>query len=115
MEVNFESKSLVNGRSDIKATLSWIGEGVMEDYDPSDPKDEPLLRFDLDVLEDGVWSEVDNGSYCTQLNALNMTDELTDKALKLILSKVDSAIHANSHKRICEELSWINIDFVSKH
>lgn len=48
--------------------IEWVrlGEGYGGDYNPDDPEDEELLRFDLTVRdEDGEWPLEANESRCT--------------------------------------------------
>jgi hypothetical protein len=67
--------------------VEWVdlGEGIFGDYDPSDPKDIPLLRYDAYVNRKHVnpeeyddnglmWLDPENSSFCTTIG----TD--TDKA-----------------------------------
>lgn len=83
---------------------TYLNEGYDGDYDPNDPDDKPLLRFD-------VWCddfEVLDASYCTHVPAT--TDRAT---LQRMLSHIMNAVFENVHqgkgvKKICERLSWIN-------
>ena len=95
--------------------LSWdCGEGVCGDYDPEDDDDVPLLRFDVIYGKDP--EQVENGSYCTQLEA---TDDrrLLVKAAQTILKeaenslsvKEDGTLERNGFKRTMEWLSWIQV------
>ncbi len=92
--------------------IDWvnIGEGFDGDYDPENPDDVNLLRFDV-YRNDGVnWVEVDDGSYCTQVPA--KTNHAT---LRRILSSFMDYIHdditsVGKAKRKCEQLSWTDLD-----
>jgi hypothetical protein len=54
---------LVAGR--VKVEWSELGEGSDGDFDPSDPDDVELLRFDFYALVRGEWVAVADASYCT--------------------------------------------------
>lgn len=84
------------------------GEGWFGDYDQEDSEDEPLLRFDISLLdESGDRIPVDNGSYCTALSARS-NPAVVDKALKLIMNEVrDAVLEGSSIKKTCEKLSWM--------
>lgn len=102
-----------------------IGEGRCGDYDPEDPDDEPLLRFDVQISEaasplaedpasvgvenpddpDYGWYWVRDGSYCTQVNAENVTGAQMHRLLRRILSEVDGETH--SVRRQLEQASWL--------
>ena len=66
------------------------GEGVDGCYDPSDPNDIPLMRFNVDALIDGEWTGLDDASYCTQIDARLPAKEHRRLA-KLILDEVYDA------------------------
>jgi len=97
--------------------VEWVdlGEGWNGDYDPSDPEDTPLLRFDVlqlaDVFDnpnadpvDETWEQMDDASYCTQMPA-DSSDDILRRAAELIMN----ATYGKSNiKKICEELSWIH-------
>ena len=107
----------------IKVSLhDECGEGCWGDYDPTDPEDTPLLRFDVDALPavwekysrrgqapDQEWIAIDDASYCTQLSAETMTPEQGAACVQLIMQKVKGNILGGSSiKRICEGLSWLD-------
>lgn len=106
--MSFQFEPLTLTREAVRATFRHIGEGYGGEYDPTDPSDEPLLRFDIDVLRQGGWEPVDNASYCTRLSAL-AAPALQRHALYLILNKVhDEYDKGNDLAPICRELSWID-------
>src|SRR5690606_2687249 len=49
--------------------VDWLGEGNEGDYDPMDPSDIPLLRFDVQLRDNHGWQDCDDASYCTQVPA----------------------------------------------
>jgi len=97
--------------------VEWvdIGEGWSGDYNPDDPTDTPLLRFDVlqlvDVFDnpnadpvDEVWDVIDDASYCTQMPADTSEADLR-RAAEIIM---DATYGQTNIKKICEELSWIS-------
>lgn len=55
-----------------RVAVSWgdLGEGHAGDYDPDDPTDEPLLRFELEVrrFHGGGWIPMWSDGYCTSVS-----------------------------------------------
>jgi len=89
-----------------------IGEGWSGEWDPDDPEDQNLLRFDLHVRAQGAtqdpdewWEDVDDASYCTRMPA-DADDDLLHQALAYIAREFEWA-YPTHHKRRLEELSWI--------
>ena len=80
-----------------------IGEGLSGDYDPTDPDDQPLLRFTTERRNDaGEWEEVPDGSYCTLLPT-----DTAHEALARAAEPILDALEQPSPKRRLEELSWL--------
>lgn len=100
-----ELPELIKGKFRVEWT--YIGEGINGDFNKEDQNDVPLLRFYVSELNDeGEWDEI--GSYCT-LFPLNTTKEDQEKALVLIMNRVETACHRESGIRHeLEELSWID-------
>lgn len=100
--------------------VDWVNldEGYSGDYDPDDPEDVNLLRFD--VYERGdpkeSWNPVDDGSYCTMMPA-NAPIPILEKALRRIFDAYREHIDhfpGESLNRIGEKMSHISdedIDF----
>ena len=96
--------------------VEWIdiGEGWSGDYNPDDPTDTPLLRFDVLELTkvEGLfsdspeleWEVLDDASYCTQMPADTSEADLR-RAAEIIM---DATYGKTNIKKICEELSWIS-------
>jgi hypothetical protein len=118
---NPDSETVVSVSDDvIRIDLVNIGEGLSGDYNPDDPDDVNLLRFDAyvnnpDTDEDysGGWLEIEDASYCTRLPA-DSDMEALEKAAKLIHSRYrdvigsyDDYLNGPSVKKLGEELSWI--------
>ena len=84
-------------------------EGWNGDFDPDDPNDCLLLRFDVDFMDNGSWEPVDNGSMCTRLPA-DLEPVKAQQALQIIMNEVGDAVRAGiSIKKACEHLSWIEV------
>jgi len=89
-----------------KVELVELGEGWDGDYDPNDPNDEELFRFDVYLKKDGKWIDPGDVSYCTQL-PVTLTREKQRIALEIIVDRLyDQPV--SYWKKICEELSWID-------
>lgn len=99
-----------------KLRVDWYesGEGYHGDYNPNDPEDEELLRFDVYVKrpETHEWEEVDDASYCTTVPANTDVEALT-KTLQVIFDEynevIDDYINGASVKKLGERLSWIKV------
>jgi len=82
-------------------------EGYDGDYDPQDPNDKLLMRFDVDRLVDGSWEPVDDASYCTHIPA-DIEPAQAHKIVDFIFNEVYEAVSQHiSVKKRCEMLSWI--------
>lgn len=101
----------------LSVSLNWdCGEGLSGDYDENDPDDRPLLRFDVSYEpKKGMYYELDDASYCTQL-MVGDDRKLLKKAAEIILKEAENTFHydekndtASVGKRIMEGLSWIQI------
>lgn len=97
---------------EVKVVIGWIGEGWQGDYDPDDPDDQPLLRFDAydlnrppDIYGPHSRSFQDT-SYCTRLPAT-----IPPEVLKSVCRVIAVSLADESHwKRPCEEWSWVNAE-----
>lgn len=89
--------------------VEWValGEGYSGDYDPSNPDDVELLRFDVEVREAGEWVPFDDGSYCTLMPA-DAPEPILAAGLNLILTM----FRMDPSKRTLERLSWIDPTWV---
>lgn len=97
-------------QDNVRVTLSDdTFEGYNGDYDPNDPDDQLLMRFDVYHLVNGDWEAVDNASYCTNLpNTIKPED--AERVMGYILSEVADAVRQDiSIKKRCERLSWIEV------
>lgn len=91
-------------RENRMVTLSHIGEGSMVGYyNPNDPEDEPLLRFDIYEMVDGEWEAMDDASYCTGISAFEKP-----KVIKQVLHTImDETFDLDRVKKRAERLSWL--------
>jgi len=101
--LNFDADRLSLDNGEVLIEWSRLGEGWNGDYDPYDPEDVELLRFDVSVsvrhpkvdeftegyIHDGEWVAVPDASYCTQV-PVNTPLRLLRKGLELILTKCTS-------------------------
>jgi hypothetical protein len=118
--------TLIKGR----VRVEWVelGEGWIGDYNPDNPEDEELLRFDvswwlpdtddpenLDPTNEnafGDWSDPGDASYCTAF-PVKATPEQRQKGLELIMGEVyEPLVSGHSIKKLCERLSWIGLDWL---
>jgi hypothetical protein len=96
------SHELVQGNR--KVTLCFIGEGYNGEYDPSDPEDAPLLRFDIYELINGEWEAMDDASYCTGIRADSEPDVIV-RHLQTIMAFTGPLARV---KKAAEQLSWLS-------
>ena len=87
----------------IKVEWTDIGEGLSGDYDPDNPDDISLLRFDVYVVRNGKWSE----------------DVVTLKRAAAYLAKEYADVLADdpdtSVKKLGERLSWISPEWFQEN
>lgn len=88
--------------------VEWVnlGEGKDGDYDPNDPEDVELLRFDVSFNGELV----SDGSYCT-LMPVRTSEYVLRKGLERIMDAIKDKCSKGdcieSCKKVFEELSWI--------
>lgn len=101
----FRDVDLVKGN--VKVTLTDIGEGYNGDYDPEDPEDAPLLRFDV-YRWDGIdWEAVEDASYCTAIPVTTPRERLVELAAVIMDAVHDDVVAGISVKKTGESLSWL--------
>jgi hypothetical protein len=103
-------------KSGTEVMVEWsdLGEGWDGDYNPEDPDDTSLLRFDVSVKRDGEWEAVDSASYCTQVPVATPED-VKAKGLEMIMDEViDALAEDNSIRKACERMSWICPDSINR-
>lgn len=109
----------------VKVEWTDIGEGLCGDYDPDDPTDEPLLRFDawvkvtgtsmdeirgLEFSEGDEWGYRENGSYCTMTNA-NTHGPVLVALAQLIADELADNLDNGGWKSTGERMSFVNPDW----
>ncbi len=111
-------------RDGIKVRLIDEGEGVNGKFDPENPEDVPLLRFDvftsgdLDVGsghfdhadEDGEWFREEGGGCCTQLPA-TMNEDEKRQALEVLMDPIRSfLVDGVGDGKVYQRLSWASLE-----
>lgn len=92
--------------------VEWYNadEGVCGDYNPDDPDDVNLLRFDVYIKRNGSWEAVDDASYCTCMPA-DTSPEILRAALRMLLKEYTNALRSDpeySVKKLGETMSWMS-------
>lgn len=93
--------------------VSWVslGESLLGgDFDPAEPGDVEVLRFDVYEKIGGEWEAVDDASYCTQVPVDTDTELLKQHLLQIMNTVYDRVMRGESIKKICESLSWLPED-----
>ena len=95
--------------------VEWVNcdEGIHGDYNPEDPDDINLLRFDVYLARDGRWEAVDDASYCTNMPA-DTPKPILKRALLYLLREYSNVLNSDpeqSVKKMGEGLSWICPDW----
>ena len=112
---NPDAETLLRIEDDvIRVEFVYIGEGICGDYNPEDPDDVQLLRFDVSIRDNGEpdneWVEVDDASYCTTIKKDTPMDVLKQK-IKIIFNEyrnvADHILQGGSVKKLGETLSLI--------
>lgn len=98
--------------SNLKVEWEDIGEGLNGDYDPNDPDDKQLLRFDVSYRQSRKddWEAVPDSSYCTMIEN-TCPPRILKAILRYIYKEVDKKWRNGcSVKKLCEYLSWLDSD-----
>jgi hypothetical protein len=104
-------------RGNVEVVFEYIGEGNSGDYDPRDPRDEPLLRFSIyrkDPADVNGRKECEDASYCTQIPITTdraLVHRLAEHILDVVYWDVEERC---SVKKLCERLSWITPEWLPK-
>ena len=87
--------------------VEWVNlnEGYNGDFDPSDPEDTNLLRFDVSYFDEDLkdWQAIDDASYCTCMPA-ETPESILKRALEIIMDRIEGKSHSSISKA-CEHLS----------
>lgn len=98
--------------------VEWVnlGEGLDGDYDPNDPQDIPLLRFDVYRLDSAskTWDAVDDSSYCTRFPTTATTTQMQEGLMYLMDFFYEPVRDNHSVKKLGERMSWIGLDWLNK-
>lgn len=97
-------------RGEVKIQLVTLGEGYSGDYNPENPDDEELLRFDVIHREETLCS------YCTAM-PVNITNEQKEEMLNILMNALYNAImcgYGNEVDKIAQRMSWINPEWLEK-
>jgi hypothetical protein len=95
-------------RGNVKIEWVNLGEGFDGDYDPENPDDRNLLRFEVYRNEGIEWVAIEDGSYCTLVDANSPYSVLTDHLRHFMDTIYDDVSAHGKAKRLCESLSWTN-------
>lgn len=93
-------------KGNVRVYLYDAGEGYDGFYNPDDPTDELLLRFDVHKWDGIDWQYVEDSSYCTMLHAATPTLALGKFVFHIMDEVADDVEAGRSIKRKCERLSW---------
>jgi DNA-directed RNA polymerase subunit RPC12/RpoP len=93
---------------ELRASWYRAGEGYWGDYNPENPEDRELLRFDIDKMTENGWEAVDDASYCTAVPADTEIDKLV-KGIYIIFKEYKD-VDLDSCKKLGEALSWISLE-----
>lgn len=88
--------------------IDWVNlnEGYDGDYDPENPEDKNLLRFDVFHHDGKDWYGIEDGSYCTQVHAGATKEKLVEHLKQFMDIVYDDVSKHGKAKRLCEQLSW---------
>ncbi len=110
--MNHSNNRLAREKGSVRVTWSCLGEGYNGEYDPTNPEDELLLRFEL-LLKDetgGEWKSAESRRTCFADNAPIQAKEA---ALDILLNRFYDA-YANHPaydlSALADELSYISAD-----
>ena len=93
-------------RNNVKIEWVNLGEGLDGDYDPENPNDFNLLRFDVSRHDGNDWTAIEDGSYCTMIQANAPYAVLQENLVHFMDTIYDDVSNHGKAKRLCEQLSW---------
>lgn len=106
-----DSPDVVMSLSNEQLRTDWYDadEGYNGDYNPDDPEDEPLLRFDVYYKNAACeWEAVEDASYCTCMS-LNAPKSTLRRALAAIFNEYSRYdVRNDSVKHVGEELTYMS-------
>lgn len=83
--MDHQNYELVRERGSVRVAWICLGEGYNGDYDPKNPEDELLLRFDVAVKDDCIGDFVTTESRCTCFAARASAKD-KEAALEILLN-----------------------------
>lgn len=110
--MNHPNKELVRERGHVRVAWVCLGEGYNGDYDPKNPEDELLLRFDVAVKSDDTGTFTTVESRCTCF-AAKASEKDKEAALDVLLDRFYHAYTADPRHclgPLADELSYISAD-----
>lgn len=108
--MNHPNNEFVRERGPIRVAWVCLGEGYNGDYDPKNPEDELLLRFDVAVKNEDIGSFVTVESRCTCF-AANAPIKDKEAALDVLLDRFYHAYATDPRHcmgTLADELSYIS-------
>lgn len=102
---SFNPITVMGDDGNVKLEWDYVGEGWYGDFDPTDPTDEPLLRFAVQTLEEGEWEYAYDASYCT-MNQIDTDEKDLIEIGRLIIERFSECVEeGRSWKREMEVAS----------
>lgn len=108
--MNHTTENLVREKGPVRVAWVCLGEGYNGDYDPTNPEDELLLRFDVAVRDEDIGDFVTTESRCTCF-AANAPVKDKEAALDILLDRFYHAYTADPRHcmgTLADELSYIS-------
>lgn len=95
----------------VRVAWTELGEGYSGEYDPTDPDDVELLRFDVlsRSVEVGEWEFVEEGSFCTEV-PVTATPEQRAALLRVLMDEFEPfVVSGRSVKGVSERMSRLSL------
>ena len=108
--MNYTTENLVRERGPVRVAWVCLGEGYNGDYDPQNPEDELLMRFDIAVKDEDIGDFVTTESRCTCF-AANAPAKDKEAALDVLLDHFHYAYTSQSRhcmSSLADRLSYIS-------
>ena len=108
--MNHTNEKLVRERGPVRVAWVCLGEGYNGDFDPKNPEDELLLRFDVSVKGEDIGAFVTTESRCTCFAEKASTQD-KEAALEILLDRFYDAYTAEPRRclsTLADELSYIS-------
>lgn len=108
--MNHTTENLVREKGPVRVAWVCLGEGYNGEYDPKNPEDELLLRFDVAVRNEDICNFVTVESRCTCFAAKAPTKD-QEAALDILLDRFYNAYTTEPQpcmSTLADELSYIS-------